>query len=77
VTGPGNLKFYWKVSSEKYYDSLWFFMDGMTAGYINGEVDWQGKSYNIGGGTHTLKWSYNKNSMIAGEWIRHSLIRWN
>jgi hypothetical protein len=66
VIGPGTLKFYWKVSSEKYYDSLWFFMDGMNAGYINGEVDWQERSYNIGAGIHTLKWSYNKNSMTSG-----------
>jgi hypothetical protein len=66
VTGPGTLKFYWKVSSEKYYDSLLFFIDGMNAGYINGEVAWQEKSYYIGAGTHILKWSYNKNSMNSG-----------
>jgi hypothetical protein len=66
VTGPGTLTFYWKVSSEKYYDSLLFFIDAMNAGYINGEVDWQEKSYYIGAGTHTLKWSYNKNSMNSG-----------
>jgi M6 family metalloprotease-like protein len=66
VTGPGILKFYWKVSSEKYFDSLLFFMDDMNAGYINGEVGWQQKSYNIDAGTHILKWSYTKNSMTSG-----------
>jgi hypothetical protein len=65
VTGPGSLKFYWKLSSEKYFDSFFFFMDGNLVGLINGEVDWQEKSYNIGAGTHILRWYYFKNSITS------------
>ena len=63
VTGPGTLRFNWKVSSEKYYDSLLFSIDDKSNGFINGEIDWEEKSYNIDPGTHTLKWSYHKNFM--------------
>jgi hypothetical protein len=66
VTGPGNLTFYWKVSSENTYDFLRFYIDGsLQTGSISGTVDWQQKSYSIGNGTHTLQWIYIKDTYTS------------
>jgi len=64
VTGPGVLTFYWKVSSESGFDYLRFLDSGVRKYSISGEVDWQKKSYNVPGGVHTLKWSYEKDISI-------------
>ena len=64
VTGPGNLTFHWKVSSEANYDFLRFFIDDIEQASISGEVDWHQMSFDIGPGSHTLKWSYTKD-----EWV--------
>lgn len=73
VTGPGVITFYWKVSSESGYDYLRFSDNGIQKYSISGEVDWQEKTYNVPGGVHTLKWSYEKawgwfNNMDCG-WV--------
>ena len=61
VTGPGTIRFYWKVSSEAYYDWLEFWVDGVQQDSISGEVDWTETSYTVTGtGSHTLKWRYAK-----------------
>jgi len=67
VTGEGILKFYWKVSSEEYFDYLTFYVDGVAVpGYqISGEVDWQQKTYSIGEGSHSIKWEYEKEVVIS------------
>jgi M6 family metalloprotease-like protein len=67
VEGPGNLSFYWKVSSELNYDFLSFLIDGATQSSISGEVNWQQKNYSLGPGFHTLKWRYKKDeNTISG-----------
>ncbi|MHC4630103.1 MAG: LamG domain-containing protein [Planctomycetota bacterium] len=61
VSGPGTIKFYWKVSSELGYDFLYFYIDGSQQDRISGEVDWQQKTYTIStSGLHTLEWQYAK-----------------
>ncbi|HEX5400096.1 MAG TPA: immunoglobulin domain-containing protein [Verrucomicrobiae bacterium] len=68
VTGPGTVTFWWKVSSEEYFDFLSFFLDNSNAVAISGEVDWQQRSFAIPSGTHTLKWIYAKDpSVSAGQ----------
>jgi len=64
VTGPGTLKFYWKVSSEANCDYLRFYIDTTEQDKISGTVDWAQKSYSIPSGDHTFKWSYTKDSSI-------------
>jgi PKD repeat protein len=64
VTGPGNLTFYWKVSSEADYDFLRFFLDGIEQANISSEVDWHQMSYDISDGNHMLKWSYTKDEYV-------------
>ena len=69
VSGPGMLTFYWKVSSEAEYISIYggimgdllrFYVDGVEQARISGEVDWHQKSYSLASGTHTLEWKYRK-----------------
>jgi len=61
VSGPGTVKFYWKVSSELGYDHLNFYIDGSLQDRISGSVDWQQKTYTIStSGLHTLEWQYAK-----------------
>ncbi len=64
VKGPGELHFYWAVSSEENWDYLKFFDNGVQKAAISGEVVWEGKTYNVARGTHTLKWSYTKDSTL-------------
>ena len=61
VSGPGALKFYWKVSSEENYDFLEFYIDGWLQDQISGSVNWQQKTYTITtSGSHMLEWRYVK-----------------
>jgi len=61
VSGKGTVKFYWKVSSEEYFDFLEFYIDGMLQEKISGSVNWQRKTYTISTlGSHTLEWRYMK-----------------
>ncbi|MCQ2391533.1 MAG: InlB B-repeat-containing protein, partial [Kiritimatiellae bacterium] len=61
VSGPGTVTFWWKVSSESNYDKLHFYVDGNDAvTAISGEVGWTQVSYVVSSGSHTLKWSYEK-----------------
>ncbi|MGD2085357.1 MAG: PKD domain-containing protein [Candidatus Aminicenantes bacterium] len=59
------VKFYWRVSSENNYDYLRFYIDDVEKTNICGTVDWTQVSYNIGAGTHTLKWSYTKDYSVS------------
>jgi len=65
ATGPGTVKFWWKVSSEGSYDYLEFRVDGvLQPGRISGEVDWvQYEVAVAGGGEHTLRWTYRKDGI--------------
>ncbi len=65
VTGPGVLNFWWKVSSEQYFDTLGFFIDGVQQTNISGEVNWQFQSLPIGAGSHQVKWTYQKDSSAS------------
>lgn len=65
VNTAGTLTFYWKVSSEDGYDWLEFYVDTVRQDHISGTVDWEQKTYNIGSGTHTLKWRYMKDSSVS------------
>ncbi len=67
VTGPGTLRFWWKVSSEEGFDFLRFYQDGystLLAG-ISGEVGWERMTFSIPAGSHTLKWVYVKDPSVS------------
>jgi uncharacterized repeat protein (TIGR01451 family) len=61
-TGPGTLDFWWKVSSEQFFDTLGFFVDSVQQTNISGEVNWREQNWHIGSGFHTVKWTYQKDA---------------
>ncbi len=67
VTGPGTLAFWWKVSSEEFFDTLSFSIGAVTnvAASISGEVDWEQESFPIGPGSQPLTWIYSKDPDVS------------
>jgi hypothetical protein len=66
TNGPGQLSFWWKVSSEFLWDKLEFSIDGVVQGYgIYGEVDWEEMNYFIPVGNHLVRWSYSKDVGVS------------
>jgi plastocyanin len=64
VTGPGTLRFWWRVSSEP-NDPLRLLVDGRERARISGESAWLRPSIRIGQGTHTIRWVYQKNATVT------------
>ncbi|NOQ80294.1 MAG: hypothetical protein GQ546_12955, partial [Gammaproteobacteria bacterium] len=62
ITDAGTISFYWKVSSESGADFLKFYVDDIEMASIDGEVDWQQEIVNLSPGSHTLRWTYSKDS---------------
>ena len=62
VTGPGELRFSWRVSSETNNDAFLFLLDGAELGRLSGEVDWRGEVFAVPAGSHTLRWRYEKDA---------------
>ena len=60
VSGLTTVSFYWKVSSERGYDFLKFYIDGSLQDSIDGFEDWQQMTYTLSTDSHTLEWLYVK-----------------
>ena len=58
----GRCTFWWKVSSEQYFDILEFRVNGNVQTNISGEVDWQPVSIRVAAGTNVLQWHYSKDA---------------
>ncbi len=65
VTGPGVISFFWKVSSERFFDFLDFYIDGKLQNFIHGETPWAPQTYEVGAGIHILEWIYDKDLFLA------------
>ncbi len=65
ISGPVTVEFQWKVSSEENGDYLSVDVDGTVADSISGVVDWSTVSVPISSGSHTITWTYRKNSGIS------------
>lgn len=67
VTGPGTLNFWWNVDSDDFlsYDYLEFTVDGNYENDIGGSWGWDYYTLALGAGTHTLRWTYYKDSSDA------------
>ncbi len=65
VVGPGQVSFWWKVSSEFGYDFLDLYVDNEFADGISGEWGWEEILYNLPAGTHTLTWVYSKDEDVS------------
>ena len=81
VTGPGTVSFYWKVSSEKNWDFLRFFIGGQLQVSISGEVDWEMRTLEVPPGSQTLEWTYTKDTSVSiGDdkgWVDSVLFAFN
>lgn len=60
TTLDDSLSFYYRVSSEDYYDKFKFYIDNNNQLEASGEVDWTRASYFIPAGTHTFRFAYTK-----------------
>jgi hypothetical protein len=61
----GNVVFYKKVSSESSWDYLQFYIDNNLEDEWSGEMAWAQHSYTVSPGTHTLKWTYDKDGSVS------------
>lgn len=59
----GYMGFYYKVSSEQYYDLGYFYIDGYPIAEMSGVSDWIYKQFNVTAGTHTYRWEYIKDEL--------------
>lgn len=60
TNSAGTVSFWWKVSSEPFFDTLEFLVNGAVQTNISGEVDWQLASFPLPAGTNVLQWRYAK-----------------
>ena len=65
ASSEDEISFYYKVSSENYYDKLLFYIDDVQKGEWSGNIDWTQTSYTVTEGTHTYKWQYKKDVSIS------------
>ena len=66
LTGPGELSFWWRVSSEADYDFLRVALDGEVLASLSGEVDWRrADTIVIPSGSHTVTWTYSKDGSVS------------
>jgi hypothetical protein len=56
----GQISFYYKVSSEKNYDYLRFYIDGTQQDQWSGNEDWTQASFSVRAGRRTFEWIYSK-----------------
>ena len=75
VLSADSISFYYRISSEKNYDFLRFYIDNAKKGEWSGTMStgWYRVSYPVSAGPHTFKWVYSKDiSLNSGEdaaWI--------
>ncbi len=66
VSGLTNVSFWWQVSSES-YDFLEFYINGVLASQISGQVSWQHLYFQLPAATNVLTWAYRRDaSSTAG-----------
>ena len=66
LSGPVTVSFWWQVSSEPSYDKLRFLVDGAEVQAISGTVNWTQVAHHLPAGSHTLRWSYEKDASATG-----------
>ncbi len=66
VLAAGEIKFWYKVSSESNYDYFRFQIDGNEVGSWSGEVDWTELVANVDAGMRTFSFVYDKDGSVDG-----------
>lgn len=67
VTAPGDISFWYRVSSEPRWDRLDFLIDGSLKkwdGY-SGETGWAQAKFPVTAGLHTFRWEYSKDPSVS------------
>ena len=65
IEGPGVLSFYWKVSSEDYFDWLEVLVNEVSAkNRISGEIGWHLQNMRLDPGLNTVRWEYTKDEAV-------------
>jgi alpha-tubulin suppressor-like RCC1 family protein len=81
VSGPGSVSFWWKVSSEQWFDLLSFAINGQVQQSVSGELDWTVASFNTPPGTSLLSWTYAKDPSVSvgadAGWLSEIVITTN
>ncbi|MBN2029142.1 chitobiase/beta-hexosaminidase C-terminal domain-containing protein [bacterium] len=62
----GQLQFAYCVSTEKEFDELLFYIDGILQDTWSGKSFWHTVQYELGAGVHTLSWIYQKDEQYEG-----------
>ena len=62
VTGPGTLRFWWRVSSQAGSDFLRVLLDGVEVSSISGNTIWARAEVPIPPGLHAVAWVYSKDA---------------
>lgn len=65
VTGPGRLRFWWRVDSEEDYDELTLSVNGSATDAISGLQDWSSRSIDLPTGPQELRWTYTKDESFS------------
>ncbi|MCG7985260.1 MAG: trypsin-like serine protease [Candidatus Thiodiazotropha lotti] len=60
VSGPGDLSFKWKSSTEEFSDPVVFLINEKIIRIIDGETDWTEVNESIPDGVHRLTWLYDR-----------------
>ncbi|MBI5056463.1 MAG: choice-of-anchor D domain-containing protein, partial [Nitrospirae bacterium] len=60
IKSPGNIVFWYKVSSYIYCYPLIFKIDGTQQGSWGGEMDWTNAGFAVSAGQHTFRWEFSK-----------------
>ncbi|NBQ56208.1 MAG: choice-of-anchor D domain-containing protein, partial [Verrucomicrobia bacterium] len=68
IQGPAYVDFWWRGSSEADFDYFSYSVDGTVREEYSGERGWQKVSFFLAAGSHTVRWSYEKDeSEASGE----------
>ena len=65
IQGPAYVDFWWRGSSEQFYDFFSYSVDGTIRERYSGERGWQKVSLFLTAGSHTIRWSYEKDGSFA------------
>ncbi|MBR1513655.1 MAG: hypothetical protein IJ622_05110, partial [Bacteroidales bacterium] len=64
IPANGMMSFFGKISSEQNWDYGYFYIDGQQMGAYTGAGSWGERKFNITEGTHTFRWSYQKDGSV-------------
>ncbi len=65
LSGPGTLRFWWRVSSESDFDYLQFLVDSSPTHAISGITSWALIEYTVPAGSHSMVWTYGKDGSVS------------